>query len=173
MKNNNLCIAAITAWLGMVFTASADIIPLTATMDCAAADAGAGTCAGGGSGTGTTMATLDDTTNLFSWTVQWSGLSAPVSVAHFHGPALPNQGAGVQVTIDETMNPSMGSQTLSAQQVADLLAGLWYVNIHSDDFPLGEIRGQVSVVPIPAAAWFIASGLAVIATRIRRRSTRV
>ena len=33
--------------------------------------------------------------------------------------------------------------TLTAEQVADLKAGLYYVNIHSKKYPNGEIRGQL------------------------------
>ncbi len=36
-----------------------------------------------------------------------------------------------------------------AQQEAQLLSGQWYVNIHSVDFPAGEIRGQLTAIPEP------------------------
>ena len=49
--------------------------------------------------------------------------------------------------------------TLDDIQESDLLKGLWYINIHSDFAPLGEIRGQVNVVPLPAAIWFFGAGL--------------
>lgn len=59
-----------------------------------------------------------------------------------------------------------GSATISDTQEADLLAGLWYINIHTSMFPGGEIRGQVQaqVVPIPAAAWLLVSGLCSLLT---------
>ncbi len=106
--------------------------------------------------------TLDDVTNEFNWDVQWSGLEGTVTVAHFHGPAAPGVNAGVQVRIDETSNPSIGNATLTDEQETDLLAGLWYINIHSDRDTItlgGEIRGQVNVVPIPGAVWLLGSGL--------------
>ena len=74
-------------------------------------------------------------------------------MAHFHGPAMPGQNGGVQIGIDAASNPSSGSAILTLDQVDDLLAGLWYVNIHSEMFPAGEIRGQVlAVQPIPLPA---------------------
>ncbi len=39
--------------------------------------------------------------------------------------------------------PFAFTDTLSAEQVADLKAGLYYVNIHSKKYPDGEIRGQL------------------------------
>ena len=133
----------------------AAIVNLTSTIDGAQANAGAGT---GSAGTGFATMTLDDATLLFSWNVSWSGLVNETS-AHFHGPALPNQNAGVQVGIGVAANPAISSTTLDAAQAADLLAGHWYINIHTDAFPGGEIRGQVSTIPIPAAAWLFGSGL--------------
>jgi hypothetical protein len=81
-----------------------------------------------------------------SWDISWSGLEGNITVAHFHGPAPPGMNAGIQVdwgTISGLVSPSIGSATLDAAQAADLLAGLWYINIHSDLFLSGEIRGQV------------------------------
>ena len=128
-------------------------------MDGQQANAGLGT-GSGGKGAGTM--TLDHDTGVFSWFVAWENLDAPVTVAHFHGPATPDQNAGVQVAIDAGSNPSSGSAVLTDGQIDDLLAGLWYVNIHTSAFAGGEIRGQVialSPVPIPAALWLFASAL--------------
>ena len=48
-------------------------------------------------------------------------------------------------------------------------SGLWYVNLHSDAFNGGEIRGQISVVPVPAAAWLFVSGLGMLGWMRRRQ----
>ena len=136
--------------------AQAAIVDLTASLDGAQAAAGAGT---GSAGTGTASMTLDTDSNLFSWEVEWSGLTGTVTVAHFHGAAPAGQNAGVQLGIDVSSNPTIGSATISDTAKADLLAGLWYLNIHSTTSPGGEIRGQVQVVPLPAAAWLFGSAL--------------
>ena len=149
-------------------TTHASIISLSASIDGAQANAGAGT---GSPGTGSASMTLDDITKEFKWNVQWSGLTGNVTVAHFHGPALPNQNAGVQVPFDTASNPSIGIAILSSTQESDLLAGLWYINIHSTDEPAGEIRGQVHVVPIPATIWFFGSGLLIMFGYSKRKKT--
>jgi hypothetical protein len=118
----------------------ASIISLSANIDGAQANAGAGT---GSAGTGLAAMVFDDVSKVFSWDISWAGLSSPVSAAHFHGPALPNANAGVQVPIDFSVNPTSGNAILSIIQETDLLNGLWYVNIHTVNFGGGEIRGQV------------------------------
>ncbi len=110
-------------------------------------------------GSGSAAMTFDDITNKLTWGVEWSGLIGNVTVAHFHGPASPGKSAGIQVPIDVNSNPAVGMATLDDIQESDLLEGLWYINIHSDFAPLGEIRGQVNVVPLPAAIWFFGAGL--------------
>ncbi len=138
---------------------AATITVFNSLIDGAQANAGGGT---GSAGTGAGTMTLDHDTLEFSWFVAWQDLAAPVTVAHFHGPAMPGQNAGVEVAIDAGSNPSIGSALLSSSQADDLLAGLWYINIHSQAFPGGEIRGQVvavSQVPVPAALWLFGSAL--------------
>ena len=113
-------------------------------------------------GTGSATMTLNDATNLFSWDISWSGLSSPETVMHFHGPAPRGQNAGVQVNfgaISGITSPSIGSTTITSAQAAELLAGLWYINIHTQAYPAGEIRGQVEVVPIPASGLLLFSAL--------------
>ena len=143
------------------------VINLSSTIDGAQANAGAGT---GSSGTGSAAMTYDDGTGLFSWNINWSGLTGSAVAAHFHGPALSNQNAGVTVGIGVGSNPAIGSASITGLQAADLLAGLWYINIHTAANPGGEIRGQVSVVPIPAAAWLFISALGGLAALKRRKA---
>ena len=136
----------LSAFVFMIVTISlpsqASIITLTANIDGAQADAGMGT---GSLGTGIGNMLYDDVSTVFSWDVSWSNLSGDVTVAHFHGPASTTQNAGVQVPISTLLNPTSGSTMINATQAADLLAGLWYINIHSTFSPGGEIRGQVLV----------------------------
>lgn len=166
-----LCAVMTSIFMLLSNPVGAAVIPLEATIDGAQANAGAGT---GSPGTGFATMALDDTTNLFSWNISWSGLVGTETVMHFHGPALPGQNAGVQVNfgaISGTSSPSIGSTTISNPQAADLLAGLWYINIHTDLFAGGEIRGQVQVVPIPAALWLFGSGLLGLIGFARRKQS--
>jgi hypothetical protein len=35
------------------------------------------------------------------------------------------------------------TRVLTSQEEADLLSGNWYLNLHSNTYPGGEIRGQL------------------------------
>ncbi len=96
-------------------------------------------------GHGMLNATFDTSSKSLNWTVTYEGLSTPVTAAHFHGPAPVGQNAGVQVPIPkgELASPIKGSATLNDKQVTDLMAGQWYFNVHTQQNPSGEIRGQV------------------------------
>ena len=141
MKYKTIYSILIAGLLAISVQVSAAVIPLEATLNEAQANAGAGT---GSPGLGEATMTFDDATNLLSWAIVWDGLLAPVFAAHFHGPALPNQNAAVQVGIDP-VSPSIGFAVIDDAQSADLLAGLWYINVHTAAFPGGEIRGNVQV----------------------------
>lgn len=94
-------------------------------------------------GKGEATATLDTATKVFNYTVTYSGLTGPATAAHFHGPAAPGANAGPVVPITNLANPIAGMAMLTDQQIADLRAGRWYVNIHTAAHPPGEIRGQL------------------------------
>lgn len=124
--------------------------------------------------TGTGVMTYDDITNLLSWTITYSGFVNTPTVSHFHGPAPVGVNAGVEVDIvansgGSIASPMIGSATITEAQEVDLLMELWYINIHSDVIPGGEIRGQVAVVPIPAAMWLFGSGLLGLVGIARRK----
>ncbi|MBM3549372.1 MAG: CHRD domain-containing protein [Alphaproteobacteria bacterium] len=96
--------------------------------------------------TGSATLTYDAASKRLTWSVTWSPLNAPATMAHFHGPAAPGANAGVALPIGGAgmTSPANGQATLNDAQAADLLAGRWYINIHSSAHPGGEIRGQVT-----------------------------
>ena len=114
-----------TAAFGAVLSSAAEVPPNTST------------------GSGMLDATFDKNSNILRWTVTYSGLTGPATMAHFHGPAMAGANAGVAVPFPSAMSPARGETVLTAAQVADLMAGKWYANVHTAAHPGGEIRGQV------------------------------
>ena len=98
--------------------------------------------------TGQVDAVLNKETNLLRWQLTYGGLSGPATAGHYHGPAMVGANAGVSLPFASPMtSPMAGQATLTAAQVADLMAGRWYANIHTAKFPGGEIRGQMTMRP--------------------------
>ena len=84
----------------------------------------------------------------------WEGLGSNTSAGHIHEGA-----AGVAGPVRFDMTPAAGQTsgtavdkvfTVTAAQVATLRAGGMYFNIHSTNFPGGEIRGQLRAAPAKA-----------------------
>jgi hypothetical protein len=95
-------------------------------------------------GTGSATVNYNPATKELSWRLTFSGLTGNATAAHFHGPAEPDKNAGVVVPIGAPpTSPAEGKATLTDAQAADLMAGRWYINVHTAAHPPGEIRGQV------------------------------
>jgi len=93
--------------------------------------------------TGTATFTYNTVTYILSGTVTFSGMTP--TGAHIHKGAVGVAG-GVIFPLGSTPFTSPISYTsvaLDATQRADLMAGMYYINIHSTAFPGGEIRGQL------------------------------
>jgi hypothetical protein len=92
---------------------------------------------------GEVTATYDTASKKLTWKGSYKDLSAPATAAHFHGPAEAGKNAAVAVPIAPATSPLEGSATLTEAQESDLLAGKYYVNIHTAANKAGEIRGQL------------------------------
>ena len=95
----------------------------------------------GSNATGTIYAVYDKATKKLSYNIAFTG-TVPTAM-HFHKGAAGTNG-GVEAEVAGPYTSGMtGSVTLNATQEADLLKGLWYLNVHSAAFAGGEIRAQL------------------------------
>ena len=98
-------------------------------------------------GSGKADLTYDPSTRVVTWTITFSGLSSPATMAHFHGPAAEGKNAGVKVWLSHkgsaVTSPVKGEATLSTQDAQEFAAGQFYINVHTKDHPPGEIGGKV------------------------------
>lgn len=78
-----------------------------------------------------------------------------VTAAHIHEGAPGTNGPVIAALftgsgVFDPANPISGTLTLTPTQVAKLLAGDYYINVHTSDFPAGELRGQARTYTPPA-----------------------
>jgi CHRD domain len=99
------------------------------------------------SGSGTADLTYDPSTRVVTWSITYSGLSSPATMAHFHGPADPGKNAPVEIWLTKkggaVSSPITGEATLTPGQAQQFMADELYINLHTQKHPAGEIRGQV------------------------------
>lgn len=80
-------------------------------------------------------------TREFSWFIEFEGLSSAQAPSHFHRGKAGKLG-DIAIPIDAG-SPVSGSTILTKELEEDLFQGNVYLNIHSANYPVGEIRGQV------------------------------
>lgn len=149
-------------------------------------------------GVGIAYVTIDTVAHTLEVDVAWRDLTAPVSASHIHCCVDPPGNVSVATQtpsfvgfpatttgdynniFDTTLASSFragfitdsGGTPADAEAVlaAGLEAGRAYLNIHTSNFPGGEIRGFLQPVPEPATIMLTASALAglVFLRRLRR-----
>lgn len=134
-------------------------------------------------GIGTIVLTLDDVANTASGTGSVSFLTGPPVDFHIHeapygvsgpvripiGPtafSAPNA-QGVRTINFSVSLPINGISFAQLKTFLDARNG--YFNIHTSQFPSGEIRGQIMPVPEPGTIVGIAVGTAALLRRRRRK----
>ena len=100
-------------------------------------------------GVGRTEMTYNYKTNILSYKITWNGLGSAVTAIHIHGIADIGQPAPIiqNLTGFSTATSGSISNTLLVDEVIVkqdvLLAGKYYVDVHTANNPQGEIRGQL------------------------------
>lgn len=127
-------------------------------------------------GIGIGTATWDSETSLLTMAGTFTGLMAPASAAHIHPGAA---GANGPVLVGITFSSGSTSGTFSysgtavdtVAEIDALFAGGLYVNIHTLEFPGGEIRGQLTPVPEPET-YAVIAGAGLVGLGVFRRLRR-
>lgn len=92
--------------------------------------------------TGKFVGSYTKSTRVLAFTLSYSGITATDWHIHKGAPGVSGQ---VEVSLNPVVpSPLQTSVTLTPTQEVDLLSGNFYVNIHSADFPGGEIRAQLA-----------------------------
>lgn len=100
--------------------------------------------------TGTMDVTYVKSTRLLTYKVNWASLSDSINGSHIHGTALRGINAPVKVPFDLGNKGALtgsytGTFTVDGTTIKEdsLLAGFYYLNIHTKKNPNGEVRGQI------------------------------
>jgi hypothetical protein len=104
--------------------------------------------------TGSFNGTYNKETKMITYTITWTGMTP--TAMHFHNaiptatlPATAVAGnvvigvAGTGTPATYTSPITGTTRALTADEEMALLAGNWYFNIHSTQYPGGELRGQL------------------------------
>ena len=103
--------------------------------------------------TGPAVGSMDidynQSTRTLNYNVIWSSLSGPVTGFHIHGSAGRGTNAGILQSFSGYPTGRSGQYRGSVLidgvvfKEEDLFAGKYYINIHTQANPGGEIRGQI------------------------------
>ena len=93
-------------------------------------------------GTGSGTAVVDTVNNTITLNVTFSGIGA-LTGAHLHGPVARGIDAGVKISLTDLTSPISEALSYSEADEADILAGKWYLNLHTAAYPGGELRAQL------------------------------
>ena len=107
--------------------------------------------AGDPDGTGSAAITIVNASGEICFDIDVTGIDTPTA-AHIHSGGFGTNG-GVVVNLDYAANGPSGCVTapIEMRRAIENTPTLFYVNVHNEAFPAGAVRGQLEVVPAPAA----------------------
>ena len=128
---------------------------------------------------------FDDVTRVLTIRAGWgtvngfTDLTGSATAGHLHiapaaNPLTGNGGVAIGLDNLPSWNATAsaggvnGTVTVAAGDVAALLAGRFYMNVHTAANPGGELRGNLVVVPEPTASVFGLAALGLLSLRRRR-----
>jgi hypothetical protein len=105
------------------------------------------------SASGFASLTLNTAQTEVSYVVNYSGLLGGELASHIHNAAPGELGPRFHTFFPG--NPKVGIWPVGPFEVAELNAGRVYINIHTDLYPTGELRGNVSYTTVAndAVSW--------------------
>lgn len=95
---------------------------------------------------GSAVLEYNKATKVLTYNVTYQGLTPTVGHIHKAEPAW-ETGPVVIPFANVSTSPITGSATLTQEQENLLSFGNFYINLHTVEYPMGEIRGQVLPVP--------------------------
>ena len=161
MRRVLMMVGAAVLVLGVSGTAQAQVVNFTANLSGSNETPAPGVTTGA---FGNARVALDMATQTISWDIDIFNMPSGTNNAHFHvggpgvaGPTIINIAFPPGVSNDYRLSGSATSGSLMprAEQgirswedaIQSLLGGMLYINIHSNNNPGGEVRGQVVRVP--------------------------
>ena len=105
------------------------------------------------SASGTVVMVLNDEMTEVTYDIRYTGLQAPEIASHFHDGSPGTNGTRLLTLPLGAVK--QGVWVMEGRDLTILLSGNVYVNVHTDSYPSGEIRGNATmdVVPVEAATW--------------------
>ncbi len=91
---------------------------------------------------------INTTTNELSYYVVVDNLAGVEFGSHFHGPALHGTPASFAAGMP-LGSPKIGTWAYDQSQEQAIVDGRYYVKVHTDLHPTGEVRGQIVPVVVP------------------------
>ena len=103
--------------------------------------------------TGTAFFVLNDAQNQLSFDISYSGLTGPEIASHIHN-AGPRDNGPIRFTLPPGTH-KVGVWNIPAAMVTELFAKRLYINVHTDAYLPGEIRGNImqQQVPTEPSTW--------------------
>ena len=144
----------------------------------------------GEGGIGLSGITLDTDNNILHVDIDWGtangyagDLTGPVTKLHLHGPTPANapdsfsQTGPLMVTLSSSLSFNSSGINggvnddffINSSDMQAILDGRTYINVHTEAFEFGEIRGYlVAAVPEPGTTGLVLAGAIVVGLRRRR-----